>query len=321
MGGYLLGQTRGQQEELDAERLLANEAAGLSAAREAERKEKLQAKMAADTVNATLRGQDMTSATAAANRTASAEAAATETEERREEGTKFAPYSLDGKVYTVATDATGNHFFGTTDGQPLTNEQASRMVPYKPGTEGGTLADQGSFQMPIEEETATDRSMFGNLFTSPYFDQSTGVFDPERWAGTVGLGPDGSMVQATQSTMATATLTPMAQRMEEINLRPWTEKEIQTITADFPDADSQYPDWARFGATVMIPKMEAKFSEAIAAGRSTPQMREQVIGQMYDDVVEGWSMNAGDRSLKDLERLGVPKERIKDYLRRKQEAM
>ena len=238
---------------------------------------------------------------------------------RRAEAVTSAPYSLDGKVVQIVTDATGNRYLGGLDGEPIDAKTFARAVDYRPGTDKGTLDDVSAFQMPIAEQIAPERSLFGGIFTSPYFEQSTGMFDPERWAGKAALGPDGKMVQATQSDMATATLGPMAQRMEEINLRPWTEREIQTITADFPDADSEYPDWARFGARVMIPKMEAKFSEAIDAGRTTPEMRDQVIGQMYDEVVEGWRMNSGGRDLKDLERLGVPKARIKAYLRRKAE--
>jgi hypothetical protein len=263
-------------------------------------------------------GQRMTAETAAANIDAAAARDAAAVAARREEAVKDDNYLLDGRVVNIVKDAQNRPFLGGLNGVPLDAETFSRAVQYRPGTEKGTLADESSFQMPLVDQIAPEQSLFSGVFTSPYFDKSTGAFNFERWAGALAVGPDGSMVQATQSDMATMTLGPMAVRMEEINLRPWTEKEIETITRDFPGPNSKYPDWARFGARVIIPKMEARFAEAISRDRSDDIMREKVIGQMYSEVIEGWSRNASGRSFKDLEQLGVPAARIKAYLREKE---
>ncbi len=255
-----------------------------------------------------MRGQNMSAATASMQEAG-----------RNDRGGETQPFTLDGKVVSIYDDAFGNSFMGGPEGRPMSPEERSRAVNYTPGTASGTLGDEGAFQMPVEAQAQQQQSLMGGIYTSPYFDASTGAFDPERWAGELAVGPNGEMVQATQSGMATATLGAMAQRMEEINLRPWTEKEIETITRDFPSLNSQYADWARFGARNLIPRMEAKFVEAIQKGRSTPEMQEQYIGQMYDEIIEGWHMNSDPEGtkLKDLELLGVPRSRITSWLKRR----
>lgn len=320
MGGYMAGQANEREAALGEERQGRADALARIAAADRGR-EQQRWRMGYDMDVA---GMDQELALAAADRTSREETARLNREssegiaKRGQEGQNQRdragqPYMLDGKVVNIV-EAQGKYHWGSIDGPVVPPEVMARAVEYRPGTDKGTAGDEYKFQMPVEESGQATPDFMGNFLTGDYFDTSTGVLNPERWLGAVGLGPDGKMVQATQSQMGTAVLEPMAQRMEEINLRPWTEKEIETITQDFPDANSKYPDWANFTYNIMVPRLNARFAEAIQSGRSSPEVRDQVMGELLDDIIEGARKNG--MNLRDLEQLGVPKERIKDYLRR-----
>ena len=287
-------------------------------------KQAVERELATDRNALTRRGQNMVAGTARAgqqnqaniaqNRIKAEIAADTRaTKERREEGSEGGNYSLDGKIVHIVEGATGSFHMGDVNGPVVDSETMARAVEYRPGTDKGTIGDADAFQMPVEEQGQATPKFLGNLLTSDYFDSSTGAFNPQRWAGAVAVGPDGKMIQATQSQMATSTLGQMSQRMVEINLRPWTEKEIETITKDFPTPNSKYPDWANFTLNIAIPKLNAKFEEAKASGRTTEAVQNQVMNQMYADVIEGARKNG--MNLNDLVQLGMDRELIKKYLR------
>ena len=327
LGGYQMGRARKGQDEIQTKRDAAAKSGGLAkAAALAEAQAQRNFENDVSTQGLRLDQETLTQRAsegaldrgaqaeeARLTREAAAAAARLATDSRRAESMKPSNYVIDGKVRNVVWDSTGQPRLGSVDGGIIPPETMARAVEYRPGTDKGTLGDAGSFSIDPADQGEAPVSFMGNLLNSDYFDKSTGVFNPERWAGALGAGPDGDMVKATQSQMSTATLAQIAQRMEDINLRPWTPEEIKTISADFPSANSKYPDWANFSYNLLAPKLSARYDEAIEAGRSTPEAKAAGLEQLINETIEGARKNG--MKLTDLEQLGVPRETIQKYLR------
>jgi hypothetical protein len=223
------------------------------------------------------------------------------------------PYMVNGKLQTVSQNPnTGENRWGGSTGPLIPPEVMQNAIAYTPGQASGTTADTDYMDKDPATAGASSPDFMGNLLTSDTFE--SGIFNPARWGAEVGVGPEGEFAQATQRQMGTATLGALAQRMQDINLRPWTPKEIETISADFPSKNDRYPSWANFTYNNLRPSLAAKYREAEAAGVTPSVPKEELFRQMDYDILKG-AENQGIDLMKLAKNIGMPDERLREYLR------
>jgi hypothetical protein len=223
------------------------------------------------------------------------------------------PFMVNGKIQTISqNDKLGEDRWGNRSGALIPSEEMRNYAEYTPGAATGTVGDIDYMDKDPATAGAASPDFMGNLLTSDTFE--SGVFNPARWGAEVGVGPEGEFAQATQRQMGTATLGALAQRMQDINLRPWTPKEIETISADFPSKNDKYPSWANFTYNNLRPSLDAKYREAEASGVTPSVPKEELFRQMDFDILEG-ATNQGVNLIKLAKNIGMPEARLREYLR------
>jgi len=245
---------------------------------------------------------------------AKAEREAARGKENREEqrGWVFDNYVIDGKVIGASVNEDLGQAREGSDGPPIPYEVMRGAVKYRPGAEKGTMGDGKYFNDDPATNSKPSADFMTDILTGDYFE--TGILNPKRWLGAKGIGPDGEFVQATHQRMATSRLSLMANRMEEINLRPWTPQEIKTISADFPTPNTGYSGWAGFTYNTIRKKVVEGFRQAEIDG-VTPSIPEQEVLQKIDyGIIEG-ARKQGVDLMKMAESIGMPRERVIEYLR------
>jgi hypothetical protein len=231
--------------------------------------------------------------------------------------TEPATFNVDGKPVTGIQHPGGLLERYGEDGKPTgTYVDISGATPYDTSrveTVSMTPADLEAERQSLDPMSGTaPPSLYTNLLNSPYVEM--GFWNPKQWLGRIQAGPDGDMVDATQSQLASVMLKGTAGRMQEMKMQPWTPTEIRTITADFPDGFGSYADLVRFGTQYLIPKTRQEFDIAIEAGVQTPENKKRELETTYDGIIQGAKGDMGNDYIKKLQAFGVPDEEIKRYL-------
>ena len=185
---------------------------------------------------------------------------------------------------------TGEYRRGTREGAPVEPGEIESLTPWDTGTGGSmTAADRAAAELagrdPAKGDGGSNPLAINRILDSgDMLATATGALDPNRWISQLGL--EGfEAEQALQMDMGTATLTALSQNMEAIDLKPWSVKEIETISKDVPDKNTQPYGWTKWSAETFRPDFENRFDDAIANEVQTEETKKVYMDQLDTSLV------------------------------------